>query len=267
MIHPTAIIDPQAKLGEGVQVGPYAIVEGPCVIGAGTVLMARSHVIGHTTMGARNILHPGAVIGGTPQDKKYKESEISQTIIGDDNVFREGVTIHRGTGAGTKTVIGSRGYFMACSHVGHNCRVWDDVTMINNSALAGHVEVFPRAIIGFGCAVHQFCRVGRLAMMSDSAGMNQDLPPFFTTMTTNRFNQLNLVGMRRAGIPRENITAVRQMFQLAFRSDRLLANALADLPESIAAVAEVRELLEFVKGTKRGIARWAPWSGKSDDDE
>ena len=243
-------------------VGPNAIIEGAATLGPGCVVLAGGHVIGPVTLGARNVIHGGAVIGGTPQDKKFDAGQFSETIIGDDNVFRENVTIHRGTGANTKTIIGSRGYFMANSHVGHNCRVADDVIMINNSALAGHVEVASKAIIGSGCAVHQFCRVGRLAMMSDGAGTNLDLPPFFTTMTTNRFNQLNLVGLRRAGIPRENINAIRQMFKLAFRSHRLLKLALADLPPEIVAVPEVQEVIAFVKSTKRGIARWHPWSGK-----
>jgi UDP-N-acetylglucosamine acyltransferase len=224
--------------------------------------MARAHVIGHTTLGARNVIHPNAVIGGLPQDKKVKEGEFSETIIGDDNVFREGVTIHRGTGADTKTVIGSRCYFMANSHVGHNCRVADDVTLINSAALAGHVEVMSRAIIGIACSVHQFCRVGRLAMMSSAVGTNVDMPPFVTTMTINRFNQLNLVGMRRAGIPRENINAVRQMFQLIFRSGRVINKAIDELPAEIARVPEVQEVIEFVKNTKRGVARWEPWSGR-----
>lgn len=261
MIHPTAIIDPQAKLAGDVAIGAYAVVEGPVTLGPGCIIHPRGHLIGPLTLGARNVIHGGAVIGGTPQDKKY-HNEPSETIIGDDNTFRENVTIHRGTGEDTKTIIGSRCYFMANSHVGHNCRVSDDVTMINNSALAGHVQVFPRAIIGSGCAVHQFCRVGRLAMMSGAAGMNVDLPPFFTTMMTNRFNQLNLVGLRRAGIPRANIDAIRKVFQRAFRSQRLLKHALADLPPDLLVVPEVREIIDFVASTKRGIARWHPWSGK-----
>jgi UDP-N-acetylglucosamine acyltransferase len=260
-IHPTAIISSEAKLPPDVTVGPYAIIEGPVTVGPGTVVHAHGQLIGPLTMGAHNVIHANAIIGGTPQDRKYK-AEFSETIIGDDNVFREGVTIHRGTGANTKTVIGHRCYFMATSHVGHNARVGNDVTLINGSMMAGHSSIGDRAILGGGCSLHQFCRVGRLALISNSVGFNVDFPPFFLSMATNAISQLNAVGLRRSGMSPHAINALRRMFQLAFRENRShpLRTALAQLPPDILAVPEVQEVIEFCNQAKRGVARFLPWS-------
>ena len=259
MIHPTAIIDPAATLGEGVEIGPYAVIEGPVILGPGCILHAMARIVGHVTMGARNTIHGTAVIGDYPQDRKYG-GEPTQVIIGDDNIFREGVTIHRGTGPGTRTVVGSRNYLMAQSHIGHNCVVGDDVTIANAAALAGHVHVADRAIIGAHCGIHQFCRVGRMAMISNAACMNVDLPPFFLVMQTNFVAQLNAVGLRRSGVPRANISAVREMFQLVWRQNRSVPKAIQDLPPRLLEVPEVREVVTFCQATKRGVAKFQAWS-------
>jgi UDP-N-acetylglucosamine acyltransferase len=213
-------------------------------------------------MGARNIVHSMAVIGGDPQDRKFKSSEFSQTLIGDDNIFRENVTIHRGTGLNTTTRIGHRNYFMACSHVGHNATVCNDVTFVNGAAMAGHSAIGDRAILGAYCQIHQFCRMGRLAMLSSCVGMAVDFPPFFLSMTTNALNQFNAVGLRRSGMPRSSINALRRMFQLAFREQahRPLSAALASLPPEVLEVPEVQEVIAFCKASKRGVARFIPWS-------
>ena len=264
-IHPTAVISSEAKIGAGVSIGAFAVVEGACEIGAGSVLYAGSFVKGPLVMGARNVVHSHAVVGDWPQDRKFKETEFSQTIIGDDCIFREGVTIHRGTGAGTKTVIGNRCYFMANSHVGHNCVVADDVTLINGAVLGGHVVVGERAIIGAYSAMHQHCRVGRLAMLSNSAQMNVDVPPFFIAMATNTITQLNAVGLRRSGMSKESINGIRKMFQMAFREGhgKMLAKGFADLPAEVMAVAEVREVIDFCKASKRGVALFQAWSARA----
>jgi len=261
VIHPTAIIDPAATLGEGVEVGPYAIIEGPAVIGPGCVLHAASRIVGRVTMGARNVVHGTAIIGGAPQDRKYG-GEPTEVIIGDDNIFREGVTVHRGTGANTKTVIGSRNFLMVNSHVGHNCVVGDDATLVNSALLAGHVRVGDKAIIGGNCGIHQFCRIGRMAMISNQSGLNQDLPPFFTCMMINKVAQLNVVGLRRAGVPRENISALREMFQIVWRGNRLLKAAMKDLDPRLLAVPEVKEVIEFCMASKRGVVRYQAWSDR-----
>jgi len=254
------VIDPQAQLAPDVRVGPFAVIEGPVCIGPGCEIQALARVVGRVTMGARNVVHSNAVIGGWPQDRKFT-GELTEVRIGDDNIFREGVTIHRATGAGGVTAIGSRCFFMVNSHVGHNCIVDDDVTLINGALLGGHVHVFSRAIIGGNCVIHQFCRVGRMAMCSFS-GYSVDLPPFFIAMTINQVAQLNVVGLRRAGVPRANISALRRMFQLVFRSHRPFNKAIADLPAELLAVPEVRELATFILESKRGVARFAPWSSR-----
>jgi len=261
ILHPTAIISPEARLAADVSVGPYAIIDGPVTLGAATNIHSHAHLIGPLTMGARNVVHTGAVLGDWPQDRKY-QGDFSETVIGDDNIFREGVTIHRGTGLGTKTSIGDRNYFMANSHIGHNVTVGNDVTLVNGAVLAGHASIGDRAILGAYCSVHQFCRVGRLAMISNLAGLNVDFPPFFLTMATNTVHQLNSVGLRRSGMPRASINALRRMFQLAFREEhtRPLLVALAELPPDILDVPEVQEVVTFCRTAKRGVARFIPWS-------
>ncbi len=260
-VHPTAIISSEARLADDVEVGPYAIIDGPVTLGMGCSIHAHSRLIGPLTMGARNAVHTGAVIGDWPQDRKFK-GDFSETIIGDDNIFREGATIHRGTGLNTKTVIGHRCFFMANSHVGHNVTVANDVTLINGAVLGGHTTIGERAILGAYCSVHQFCRIGRLSMISNLAGLNVDFPPFFLTMATNTVTQLNAVGLRRSGMPRASINALRQMFQIAFRDhhNRPLQTALAELPPDVLGIPEVQEVLAFCQTTKRGVARFVPWS-------
>jgi UDP-N-acetylglucosamine acyltransferase len=162
-------------------------------------------------------------------------------------------------------MIGNRCYLMVNSHVGHNCVVSDDVTLVNGALLGGHVHVGERAIIGANSAIHQFCRIGRLVMLSNGAGMNVDVPPFFTSMATNTLTQLNAVGLRRSGMSRDSINAIRKMFQLAFRDTKglFLATALENLPADVAAVPEVREVIAFCKASKRGIAKFQAWSDRN----
>ena len=261
MIHPTAIISREAKLADDVTVGPYAIVDGAVTVGARCVIQGHARLIGPLTMGMRNVVHSGAVLCDVPQDRKFR-GEFSETIIGDDNIFREGATVHRGSGANAKTVIGDRCFFMANAHAGHNAVVGNDVTLVNGAALAGHTYVGDRAIISAYATVHQFCRVGRLALISGSVVMNVDFPPFFLTMATNTVHQLNAVGLRRSGMPRETINALRRMFQIAFREQqsRPLSAAREELPEDLLAVPEVQEMITFCGQAKRGVARYVPWS-------
>ena len=260
-IHPSAIVSSEARLHDSVEVGPYAVIEGEVTLGEGCVIQTHARLIGPLTMGARNIVYPFASIGDWPQDRKFK-GDRSYTLIGDDNVFREYSTIHRGTMPGSETRIGSRCYFMVSSHVGHNCVLADDVMLVNGAALGGHVHIGHRAMIGAYTAVHQFCRVGRLAMITNHAGFNMDVPPFFISMSINTVTQLNAVGLRRSGMSKESINALRRMFQLAFRQNRRrpLAAALAALPDDLKAVKEVAEMIEFVRTTKRGVAGFKAWS-------
>ncbi|HUO08853.1 MAG TPA: acyl-ACP--UDP-N-acetylglucosamine O-acyltransferase [Phycisphaerae bacterium] len=263
-IHPSAVISPEAKISPEVMIGPYVVIDGRVSIGHGCIIHSGAKLLGRLTLGARNVVHSTAVLGDWPQDRKYK-GEPSEVLIGDDNVFREGVTVHRGTGLNSRTVIGNRCYFMVNSHVGHNCVVQDDVTLVNGALLGGHVHVAERAIIGGNTAVHQFCRVGRLAMLSNACCMNVDVPPFFIAMATNTLTQLNAVGLRRSGMPKESINAIRKMFQLAFRDMRglSLSHTLENLPPDILHVPEVQEVIAFCKSSKRGIAKFQAWSDRN----
>jgi UDP-N-acetylglucosamine acyltransferase len=263
-IHPSAVISPEAKISPDAMIGPYAVIDGPVSIGPGCIIHSGAKLLGHLTLGARNVVHSTAVLGDWPQDRKYK-GEHSEVLIGNDNIFREGVTVHRGTGLNTKTLIRNRCYLMVNSHVGHNCIVDDDVTLVNGALLGGHVHIAERAIIGGNTAVHQFCRIGRLSMLSNACCMNVDVPPFFTSMTTNTLTQLNAVGLRRSGMTKESIDAIRKMFQLAFRDTRGLSllQALENLPGDIIHVSEVQEVVAFCKSTKRGIAKFQAWSDRN----
>ena len=274
LIDPTAIIDPQARIDPSVRIGAYSIIEGPVTVGPSCVIASQVKLIGPMELGAGNKVHSFAVLGDAPQDMKYRDQPSSRLIIGENNIFREHTTVHRGTGG--DTVIGSNCFFMVGSHVGHNCRVGNGVTMVNSAVLAGHVQVFDRAIIGGLCAVHQFCRVGRLAMISNNSAHNVDIPPFCIIMKINTIAQLNLVGLRRSGMTREHINGVREMFRILFRERREspLKTNIGLLPPELLAIPEVREFTDFVACSKRGVARFQPWSeqqsrqgGTADADE
>ena len=262
-IHPTAIIDPKATLAADVQVGPFCVVDGAVEIGSGCRLDASCRIIGPLSMGQRNTVHSYAVLGDTAQDLKYR-GESSRVTIGDDNIFREGVTVHRAVGHDGVTAIGDRCYLMANSHVGHNARLGNDVALINGALIGGHADIADRAIVGGNCAVHQFCRVGRMAMISNSSSHNTNIPPFVIVMVTNKFLQLNVVGLRRGGVPSKNINALKAMFQFLYRThgDKPLARAIEMLPPELAEVPEVREHVAFSQQCKRALARFEPWSGR-----
>ncbi len=273
LIDPTAIIDPHARLDPTVRIGAYSVIEGPVTLGPNCVIASQVKLIGPLEMGSGNKVHSFSVLGDAPQDLKYRDQP-SRVIIGENNIFREHVTVHRGTGG--DTVIGSNCFFMVGSHVGHNCRVGNGVTLVNSAVLGGHVQVFDRAIIGGLCAMHQFCRVGRLAMISNNSAHNVDIPPFCIVMKINTIAQLNLVGLRRSGMTREHINGVREMFRILFRERResQLKTNIRLLSPQLLAIPEVREFTEFVASSKRGVARFQPWSeqqsrqaGAADTDE
>ncbi len=259
MIHPTAIIDSSARIDPTVSIGPYCVITGPVQLGPDCVLDSHVHLIGPMNLGARNHVHSFAVLGDTPQDRKHKDDP-SRLIIGNDNIFREHVTVHRGTNG--DTVIGSGCFFMAGSHVAHNCRVADNVTLINQAVLGGHVLVEEKAIIGGNCAVHQFCRIGKLTMISNNSAHNTDIPPYVISMNINTFTQLNLVGLRRSGMSPDTINAIRRMFKVIFRerSSLPLARAFDQLPADLAAIPEIQYFINFCRESKRGVAKYHAWS-------
>ena len=251
MIHPTAIVHPGARLDPTVEVGPYAIVGEHVVLGPACVIGAQVHLTGHTVIGAHNRFHTGCVIGDAPQDLKCRH-EATRLRIGDHNVFREHVTIHRSNRVEEETMVGSHNFLMAHSHVGHNARLGDRIILANGALLAGHVVVQDRAMISGNCLVHQFVRVGTLALMQGGAAISKDLPPCTVARGYNSICGLNTVGLRRAGLTPEERLELRQLYRWLFRSNRNLRAALAGARSEFTG-AWARVLLDFVAESRRGV--------------
>jgi UDP-N-acetylglucosamine acyltransferase len=257
LIHPSAVIAPEAQLAEDVRVGPFAVIEGPVVVGPGTVIHPHAHLMGLVTLGANNTIGSGAVIGGAPQHLAYN-GEPTTVVIGDGNLFREHTTVHRGMpagmGAGTGvTRIGNRNLFMAGSHAAHDCVIGSDCLFANNAALGGHVEVGDRALISGNSAVHQFCRVGRLALLSGASATSKDMPPFWVMQDVNGVRGINTIGMRRAGMMATEIQAVRKAFAFIYADHLPIPAALQRMEAELGHIAAVREIVAFIRSSKRGI--------------
>jgi len=251
MIHPTAIIHPQAKLDPTVQVGPYAVIDASVELGADCVVGPHVYLTGETKIGAGNRFHAGCVIGDAPQDLKYK-GEPTRLRIGDNNVFREHVTVHHSNRPEAETIVGSHNFFMANSHVAHNCIIGDHVILANGALLAGHAEVGDRAFLSGNCLVHQFTRVGTLAMMQGGSAISQDLPPFAMLSQGNLMCGLNVVGLRRAGFTAEQRLELKRLYHLLFRSGKNLREALAEARNNFTS-APAKVLLGFIAEAKRGV--------------
>ncbi len=264
-VHPSAIVDDRAQLADDAIVGPQCILEGNVTIGPGTLLMHRVSMRGPLTIGANNTIYPNAVIGYEPQDRKFSpDTPGAGTIIGDDNIFREGFTIHRATGE-KPTTLGSGGYYMANSHVGHDCVVGDEVMFANGALLGGHVAIGDNVIIGGNGVVHQSCRVGRMAMIAGIRGVNKDLPPFCVVFHRSmRVDGLNLVGLRRAG-HRDQIPALKRCFDLFFHQALPARRAIERIEADEQCAGDlVGEFVAFVRGNKRGVT---PGAGNEQRDE
>jgi UDP-N-acetylglucosamine acyltransferase len=251
MIHPTAIIHLKAKLDATVQVGPYAVIDAGVELGAHCIVGPHVYLTGETKIGAGNKFHAGCVIGDAPQDLKYK-GEPTRLRIGDKNVFREHVTIHRSTTADGETTVGSNNFFMASSHVGHNCTVGDHVILANGAMLGGHASVQDRAFISGSCLVHQFTRVGTLAIMQGGAAISKDLPPFTIARGYNGICGLNTVGLRRADFTPEQRLELRKLYHALFRGGKNFHLAIEAAKKKFSSPA-AKTLLDFVAGAKRGV--------------
>ena len=255
-IHPTAIISPKAELDSSVEVGPHAIIEEHVKIGAGTRVWANAFITGHTEIGRDNQIHMGAVIGHEPQDLKFDRACRSYLRIGDRNVFREYCTVHRGTEPESATVIGHENFFMGLSHVGHNCVIGNGVVICNCALAAGHVHLGDRAFVSGGVVIHQFTHVGRLAMFSGNARVSMDVPPFLLAAERNEIHAVNLVGLKRAGVPRDAILEIKALFKLFYLSGLNGTQALKEASKAGAfKTAEAREFVEFVRHSPNGICR------------
>jgi len=254
-IHPTAIVDKNAKLADDIEVGPYAII-GPNVEAAkGNVIGARATVEGYTTLGEGNRIFTGAVIGSIPQDLKYKGKK-SFLKIGKNNIIREYVTMNPGTEDGTVTSVGDANLFMAYSHVAHDCKIGNNCIIANIGTLAGHVTLEDRVVLGGLAAVHQFTRVGKMAIIGGCSKVVKDIPPFSTCDgNPARVYGLNLVGVRRAGMPQKAQRELKKAFKILFHSGLALKNSIKKVKKEIEFVEEVKYLLNFLKNSERGICR------------
>ena len=264
MIHPTAIIHPRAKLDSSVRVGPYAVIDEGVELGANCVVGPYVYLTGLTTAGAGNYFHAGCVIGGAPQDLKY-QGEPTRLRIGDHNVFHEHFTAHRSARPDAETLIGSHNFFMAHSHVAHNCTIGDHVILANGALLGGHAAVQDRAFVSGNCLVHQFTRVGTLALMQGGAAISQDLPPFTIAQRENEICGLNVVGLRRAGFTAEQRLELKRLYHLLFRGGKNLRAALAEARKDFSS-APAKVLLDFIAGAKRGVCADAGRAAAENDE-
>jgi UDP-N-acetylglucosamine acyltransferase len=253
-VHPTAVIDPEADLGDDVQVGPFVVIEGPVKVGAGCVLRNGAHLIGPLTMGCHNTVHSFAVLGDAPQHLKYA-GEPTGLEIGDHNTFREHVTVHRATAHSRLTRIGSHNFLMANSHIAHDCVIGNRCVIANGALVAGHCVLEDGVCLSGNVAIHQFVRVGRLALMSGLSATGMDIPPFMIHQRINTICGVNVIGMRRAGICNGSIDAVKKAFHLIWRSEMVLTASLQRVAQDLGHVPEVAELTAFIRAAskQRGI--------------
>jgi UDP-N-acetylglucosamine acyltransferase len=251
-IHPSAVIAPEAELADDVEVGPHVVIEGPVRIGPGCILRPGVVLVGPLVLGRHNLVFSHAVLGEQPQHLKYA-GEPTRLEIGDHNIFREHVTVHRGTTQSWATRIGSHNYFMASSHVAHDCQIGNHCILANGALLAGHCSLEDHVYLSGNCAVHQFARIGRLALLSGVSATTKDIPPFVIMQRINCTVGINVVGMRRAGIPAAHIDAVRRAFHLLYLQDLLLPQALQQIEAELGTVPEVAEMVAFIRASTRGI--------------
>jgi UDP-N-acetylglucosamine acyltransferase len=252
-IHPTSVVDPAVDLGLDVRIGPYAIIEAGCVIGDYCDVRAHAVILKGTLMGPRNQIGYGAVIGADPQDYGYKGGR-SWVEIGSGNTIREYVTIHRASTEGTATSIGNENFLMGGVHVGHDVEIGHGAILANNTLLSGYVEVEDGAFLGGATIVHQHTRIGRLAITRGGTRLGKDVPPFFMATDTNQVSGINRIGLRRAGFLQETRRAIQAAFELIYRSNLNVTQALEEMRNKFH-LPEIAHLAEFIRSSKRGICR------------
>jgi len=255
-VHATAIIDPRAKLGERVSVGPYTVIDGDVEIGEGTSVGSHNVITGHTRIGRENRIFHFCSIGEANQDKKYK-GEPTRLEVGDRNTIREYVTLNRGTAQDRGvTKVGNDNWLMAYCHVAHDCEVGDNTVFANHATLAGHVDIGDWTILGGFVGVHQFVKVGAHVMAGIASVVTQDVPPFITIAGQPCApHGINSEGLKRRGFAQETIAALKRAYRTLYKSGLTLAEARAEIERQEASVPEVRALLDFLAGSTRGIVR------------
>ncbi|MBA3440353.1 MAG: acyl-ACP--UDP-N-acetylglucosamine O-acyltransferase [Pyrinomonadaceae bacterium] len=260
-VHPTAVISPGASCAADARVGPYAVIENDVAIGLGCEIGAHAVIKRFTTLGRRNRVHEHVVLGGEPQDLKFK-GEASRLVIGDDNTIREHVTIHRASGEGETTRVGDRNFIMIGTHIAHNCEVGDDNIFANGAALAGHITVEDHVFLSSNVGCHQFVRIGRFAMVGGKSKIVQDVLPFFTTDgNPPSVRGLNSVGLRRAGFSSEQRRLLRAAYQTLFFAGLPFEDALREVEQI--KDEHVQHLVSFIRASHRGVTRTR--SGRNDE--
>jgi len=256
-IHPSAYVSPDARLTDDVVVGAFSLIGAGVSVGAGTHLGPYTRIEGPVTVGERNQFYGNASVGGPPQDLKFK-GERTELVIGNDNTFREFITLNRGTaGGGGVTTIGSSNFFMAYSHIAHDCHVGSNTIFANSATLAGHVDVGDFATVGAFAAVHQFCRVGEHAFIGGATICTQDVLPYVKTVGNRpaKTYGVNTIGLERKGFSKDAIEAINRAYRILVRSKLRLEEALARIEAELALYPETRYFAEFVRGSKRGVIR------------
>ena len=264
-VHPGSVVGEEVQLSPDVEIGPFCFLQGKIRVGAGTRLISHVAIFGDTEIGEANVLHPNVVIGDEPQDIAYTGGS-RKVRIGHRNVFREGVTIHRGSEHGEVTIIGDDNFFMQNSHAAHDCRIGNSTIIAGGALLAGWVEVGDRALVSGNCVVHQYTRIGRLAMMRGLSRTSRDIPPFCIMDGTHTLRGVNAIGLRRIGFKAAQIHAIREVYLALFGKRQNLKLALERVaPEKL--IPEAREMVDFIRASKRGVAFGPREGGVEDSDE
>jgi UDP-N-acetylglucosamine acyltransferase len=255
IIHPSAVIHPKAQIGAGCKIGPYCVIGEHVTLGENCLLHSHVVVDGHTMLGQRNEIFPFATIGLKTQDLKWKGG-VTYVRIGDDNVFREGVTIHSATGEGDTTVLGSNNVLLTHAHVAHDCQLGNGIIISGFAGLAGHVLVEDKAVLGGYVAVHQFCRIGRLSMIGGCSKLRMDLVPFMLADgSPAEVHTFNKTGLERNGVSEEAQNALKTAYKILFREGLTTVNALTRLESELPPLPEIKHVVQFIRASERGIAK------------
>ena len=252
-IHKAAIISKGAEIDSSVEIGPYVIIEDNVKIAKGVKIHSHACIYSGSTIGEDTEINVGALLGGAPQDVSYEGAK-TYLNIGKKNIIREYVTMHRGTQEGSSTDIGDENFFMALSHVGHNCKVANKVILANGALLGGHAELANGVFLSGNVPVHQHCRVGEYAMIGGLSAVNSDIPPYMSVRGVSRVRTINIVGLKRAGFSKETIRAIKKAFVILYKSELTLSDAIAKMSESNPC-KEVMNIVNFVKKAKKGIGK------------
>lgn len=255
MIHPTAVIHPKAQIGSNCRIGPYCVIGENVVLGDDCLLHSHVVIDGHTQLGRGNEIYPFASIGLKTQDLKWRGG-VTRTQIGEQNTFREYVTVHSATGDGEVTTVGAKNHILAYCHIAHNVVLGSHIIMSNVATLAGHVIVEDHAVIGGLAAIHQFCRIGRMAIVGGCSKVVQDVPPYMLADgNPAETRTVNKIGMERNGVSEEAQDALRRAYKILFREGLTISNALARIEKELAGMTEIQHLIEFTRSSSRGISK------------